>query len=257
MMKFVKIQTNGNDFVVIEKNEKTEQNVNLAKIANRKYGVGADQVIFIGQKNQNTAAVEFFNQDGSLAKMCGNGACAVAFYLNKRSQNTQKKFCLNIFETAYEASVDGNKATVFFKSPVFVDQIPLSKHDDKLHFVTNGNKHLVCQVEDVNSVQDFFAKNLAKLYNEYNIHFVKRINHDTLKMRSFERGVGWTLACGSGAVAAAFAMQATETKVFHDGGVSFVSVKNGAFSLTTEPKLIFEGELLCLCQEYNSQLTTY
>ena len=240
---FTKAQTNGNDFVITT-NQK--EHINIKLLANRRLGVGADQIVFIKHNTNNIYSIDFFNSDGSFAEMCGNGACAAAVFVNQYLKNPCQELCFNINNKKYNVKTNGIQATVFFQAPILLEQ-----NDNNMKFISNGNKHIIYQTEQIEHITDSFAQNLQNTHKDFNIHFVQKKAEKILQMRSFERGVGWTKSCGSGAIAAAFACEFHENdqvKIVHDEGNSLVSLAHNEFALTTIPKLIFQGEFL-LCQE--------
>jgi diaminopimelate epimerase len=103
--------------------------------------------------------------------------------------------------------------------------------------VSTGNKHLILPIEDVESLDE-----LTKRHTDCNLHFIKYIDKQSIRLKTFERGVGWTMACGSGAVAVAF-LSGIQGKIHivHDGGISTVEVLDDSVTLTTAPQLVFEG----------------
>ena len=274
-MKFTKAHVNGNDFVIIG-GRSENCDVNLSLIADRNYGIGCDQIIFVSKEEGASYRIEFFNQDGSQAAMCGNGACAVAVYVRDILHDQRVELLLKISGAVYRTTVNNDEATVFFKNPV-IDSPQIMD----MIFVSTGNKHLIYNIPALESVSEAHAFSLQEKYPDRNIHFISRLSDSSISIKSFERGVGWTKACGSGAIAAVFALDflpssscssscdpgfccvspincsgsvvSTESrftterpriKVVQDGGVSTVCRFEDEMSLTTRPKLIFNATLL-------------
>ena len=226
VVKFVKAETNGNDFVIINENEKSFSESQKKTIADRKFGIGCDQFIFI-QNEQEKYVVDFFNQDGSYADMCGNGACAVTKYIQKTFNEDSKILDLMISGKLYNVSTSEDGVTVSFDLPREIGNV-----------ISTGNKHLVMNLSDIENLEKLVEK-----YPECNLHFIEVISSNTIKMKTFERGVGLTLACGSGAIAVGFYSKIKgKIKLIQDGGESIVEVFDDCVTLTTNPKLIFEGE---------------
>ncbi len=223
-MNFTKAQTNGNDFIIIEGKGIELTLEQKRRLADRKFGVGCDQIIFI-EKKANRFLVNFFNQDGSSADMCGNGACAIALYIKK--QFKLDKVELEISGKVYKTSSEEDNITVSFPMPRNVGDI-----------ITTGNKHRIFGIDETKN-----AESLAKLNPDCNLHFVEKISDNSFRVKTFERGVGWTLACGSGAIASGFHSGISgKIRIIHDGGESFVENKGDHIDLTTKPKLVFEGK---------------
>lgn len=240
-MKFTKAQVNGNDFVIIDGCSR-DCSIDLKLIANRRFGVGCDQIIFIDVTPDSQYSIEFFNQDGANATMCGNGSCAIATYIRNVLADKSTEFMLKISGNAYRVKANKDTSTVFFEMPQYIGEQNL----ENIRLVSTGNKHLIYNTKSVLAIEDGLPEALQTEYPEYNIHFVYTNDSNGLRIRSFERGVGWTKACGTGAIAAFFAFggaNATTTKILHEGGTSIVSIIGNEVSLTTKPKLVFSGIL--------------
>ena len=219
-MRFYKAQTNGNDFVIIE----NLSNKIVTQLSDRNYGIGCDQVILLQYVN-NQYMIDFFNQDGSYAKMCGNGSCSVALLISRKYKTND--IVLNICKKTYPVHVENDNVTLSVPKPTMCGGI-----------IDTGNKHIVLDYKEIDNVY-----NVAKNNSECNIHFVEQLSKNKLKVKTFERGVGWTLACGSGAIAVGYNSK-IEGKIamIQDGGMSIVEVLEDHVNLTTTPKIVFEGE---------------
>ena len=236
---FTKAQTNGNDFIIFEGS--ILENDKIKQVSDRKFGVGADQIIFLKKINQNAYEVKFFNQDGSSANMCGNGLCAVVRYLNKSCEFLVSK-------QKYSGYID--------EKGLCCIETPLPKELDKQNFnhlenyfsdykfIDSNNKHIVALQKSKDELPEEIAKNIQKNFKEFNVHFVF-INKNDIFIKSFERGVGHTLACGSGAIASVFAFNNTPglKTVFHDIGKSYVEIQNSKIIFKTDPKISFVGTI--------------
>jgi len=226
-MRFVKAQTNGNDFVIFNENPEKFNKSTLIKIADRKFGIGCDQLIFVNQKSDKYITT-FFNNDGSYANMCGNGACAVTKYIYDILEIKSKSINLTIDNRSYESFVDRDFISIMFELPNLQDNI-----------VYTGNKHIIKDISEINNV-----KNISKKYPECNIHFIKKLSSNRIRVKTFERGSGWTQACGSGAVAIGFYSGIKgKIEICHDGGSSFVEVLENKVRFTAKPELVFEGAI--------------
>ena len=130
-------------------------------------------------------------------------------------------------ENFYKAQIFGNAVTVNFPLP-----------QQKGNILTTGNKHLILDASEIGKVNEF-----SRFNPDCNIHFVKHLSSNTLRVRTFEKGVGWTLACGSGAVAAGYHSKIEgKINIIQDGGKAIVEIKKSYVSLTTVPKIVYEGE---------------
>ena len=269
-INFIKMHGLKNDFVIIDGRENkiclTKNHVK--KIANRKSGLGCDQVILL-EKPKNKRAFTFikiFNADGSETNACGNASRCVAFLLMKelKTKKTiiQTKACLlnASIKKNNMISVDIGKA--YFKW----NQIPLKKKINinevdfnvdthiKPFLVNVGNPHII-----------FFVKNLKKINlkkigpkieknslfpERINVNFAEILTNNRISLRVWERGVGITKACGTGASATSVAaikkklMNGRVCQIQMDGGKLKIEYKkNGHIVMTGPVKTIKRGNL--------------
>ncbi|MDR2074638.1 MAG: diaminopimelate epimerase [Holosporales bacterium] len=254
-IKFTKAETNGNDFIIIEDIPLSMQDIK--KISDRRYGIGADQIIIYKRISQNFYDVKFFNSDGSEADMCGNGLSALTKFLG-----FENKFVVK--GQKYIGKVEQNgivNITVPLPTEILCDKILCNK---RCKIINVGNKHIVLlevapmsESEQTNTPTTFFShitqylhfldsKEKNDVLAEYNIHFVNFIKNGVIEIDSYERGAGHTLSCGSGAIACAFAYGNPngETVVQQKGGKSYVKfLKNTEAVLKTKPNIVFCGEI--------------
>ncbi len=194
-MKFIKMQSLGNDFVIIENQEKPK---NISKICDRHFGIGCDQLM-ITNLNNDTINLNIFNQDGGMANLCGNGLICIAgryFDLNpKLSQAT-----INILpkkQRVMAQKIDNDMIKIELNDPIIEED-----------FINIGNLHKVINVGKTKkeNILDFIKTKISKddtmPCNDYNKNYIS-IQNNKIYIITIERGVGQTLACGSGALAAA------------------------------------------------------
>ena len=215
--RFHKMHGLGNDFVVIDARE-TPVAIDAARaraIADRREGIGCDQLILIEPSDVADARMRIWNADGGEVEACGNASRAVALLLGRQST-------LETLGGTLQLAVDGALATVDMGSPRFGwDEIPLAYAMDTAHLpvgwdelndpaaVNVGNPHVIFFVEDTDAVD------LERLgpQIEHDPLFPNRVNvnvatveaPDRIRLRVWERGVGETRACGTGACATAVA----------------------------------------------------
>ncbi|MDR1475491.1 MAG: diaminopimelate epimerase [Holosporales bacterium] len=278
-MKFYKAHGLGNDFVIIDLDEigpekyrrliKAEE---IAKIADRRKGIGCDQMVVFRRNDLclQPAEVWFYNKDGSGAETCGNGLRCLALLL---SQKTGEK----IFSIAtkvegksirkYSVLVhENNRVTVNMGAPSFVcGEIPIQKKINPLDVaiegidlrgiaVNVGNPHVVFFADNLDAID--LAKTAPMIENHP--YFPERINvsfarvnknkFDEIYIKVWERGAGRTKSCGSAAcavVAAAnkrFVIRGPVT-VFQPGGSIVVDLdkNSGDIYQTAEAEIIFSG----------------
>lgn len=204
---FYKYQGTGNDFVIVDNREGyfPKENTELvAKICDRRFGVGADGLILLEDHFSADFAMVYYNSDGNLSSMCGNGGRCICHFA---------KFLGIISEKATFEAVDG-----LHEATVKTDWVSLRMHDieeisvskDSV-FLNTGSPH---HVEMVSALQDYnvFKNGRNIRNNSYgkegaNVNFVEQNDDAVFSVRTYERGVeDETLSCGTGVTAVALAM---------------------------------------------------
>ncbi|MDR1609504.1 MAG: hypothetical protein LBR78_01465 [Holosporales bacterium] len=227
-MEFTKAHVNGNDFVIVFQRPEGLDGELARAIADRRYGVGCDQILFV-QPMGRVYDVAIFNSDGTLAKMCGNGVCAVASCVAAHCGHEDVDVTVRVCDTEYSIRVCRPGVTVGFPLPE-----PLGSG-----VVSTGNKHVVVAMDEIGEVDS-----ISTHHSECNLHFVSVMGDTKIRMKTFERGAGWTNACGSGAVASVFSLGLKgRLEVQHDGGTSFVEIASDRVYLTVRPRIVFKGVL--------------
>ena len=224
-INFIKMHGLGNDFVIIDARENGVQvtPAQVRQIADRHRGVGCDQVIVIGRSKNwiETNLIRIYNPDGTEAEACGNGTRCVADILMREDAVDNI-----VIETAYGAlncfRADNGLVRVEMGRPALAwHDIPLARECDSLRLpimgeptgISMGNPHCVFFVDNiVEKWGDNAVETLGKKVEHdplfparTNVEMVEVLGKDRLRMRVWERGVGITEACGSGACAAAVA----------------------------------------------------
>lgn len=236
-LPFTKMQALGNDFVLIEERHLTAplQATHIRWISDRRQGIGCDQVIVIKDHSQADAALSFYNADGSVAMACGNGTRCVAKFLEKDSGILQTPSFLSQFWRK-----NTNIATTL-KKPTFNGFFPLPEPFLQGYAVDIGNPHVVVFTDQLNdSALETLASTLHSLKG-VNIELAQIISSTTLKVKVWERGVGMTPACGSGACAVGILslklglIQKPPVVIEMDGGTLEVAWLEGTPPLLTGP----------------------
>ena len=217
-LTFRKMHGAGNDFVVIDsRGGGARTTPALARaLGDRHRGVGFDQLAELRDAGDADLALDFWNADGTMAGACGNATRCVAWLVMQ--ETGRDTLTIRTARGLLQARRIGGRVWVNMGAPLTDWQaIPLSGPQDALHLplpgdpvgVGMGNPHCVFVVEDAEAV-DLETRGPAvehdPLFPERtNVEFISRIGDDRLRMRVWERGTGVTLACGSGACAAAVA----------------------------------------------------
>ncbi|EJO69656.1 diaminopimelate epimerase [Leptospira kirschneri] len=276
-LKFTKMEGIGNDYVYIDS---TQTDIRLTpeqiqKISDRNFGIGSDGVIFIRNSKQGDFMMDMYNSDGSSSEMCGNGIRCVAKYIYDHgltsSKNPKIETGAGILEVDLKVG-SGNKVSlvsvdmgkpvlvpsqipvVWKNEETIIDQ-PLEIGDKNLKFtaVSMGNPHCVIFVDDSD---EFPVRGIGPLI-ERNFIFPKRVNvefvtvrgKNHLYQRTWERGAGETLACGTGACAVMVAGSLTgrsgkDVQIDLKGGTLRIQWQESGNILMTGPaREIFSGEI--------------
>jgi diaminopimelate epimerase len=242
-MRFTKMHGIGNDFVVLDGTaEPRPDPETVTEICHRHFGIGADGVLYV-TPNERGARMEYWNADGSIAEMCGNGLRCTAWFAHRAG------WVGETFEVLTERGwlpaeiVGDHRVRVALGSVSLGDAIEVEGSEARS--VDVGNPHLVVEVGSVAEVDvpGIGARMDAAMPGGVNTGFFERVGSG-IRLRVHERGVGETLACGSGAVAAAAVALGGEGSldVHLPGGRVHVEVAEGRSWLTGPVAESFVGE---------------
>ncbi|MBF4986764.1 diaminopimelate epimerase [Methylophilus sp. 14] len=272
-LRFTKMQGAGNDFVVIDATKTPVQlsHSQIQHIANRFFGVGCDQLLMV--ESTETAGVDFryriFNADGGEVEQCGNGArCFVRFVVEK---GLTQKHEIKV-ETASGVITlmlqDDGQVTVNMGAPRFVPkqipfeaeaqatsyELPLNNETVTVSAVSMGNPHAVMLVDNVHTAEVAILgpqiESHPRFPQRVNAGFMQVLNEHEINLRVYERGSGETLACGTGACAAAVsgiqlgALQ-SPVKVHTRGGILTIqwTGDHAPVMMTGPAEIVFDGEI--------------
>jgi len=268
-ISFTKIQGNGNDFVLIDEYKKTIIPEDMkarfaATYCDRRFGIGADGVLFLMKSETRNLRMRILQPDESEAEMCGNGIRCLAKYAFDAGY---VKGSCTIDTLAGPVGVDmayrddNFVATISMPTPKFdCKEIPaLGDGEYKEHIgvfevyaVNTGVPHAVVLVDDLEKVNvEALAPPIRfheSFVNGANVNFVQKTGEDSIKIRTFERGVeGETLSCGTGATAAAavihhLGLMGETVKVETEGGPLVIYLKDGA-KMEGPAETVFTGTI--------------
>jgi diaminopimelate epimerase len=249
-VEFVKMEGLGNDFVVLE-GPVTLGRDEVALICDRRRGVGADGVLVVERLGPQRVGMVYWNADGGAAEMCGNGLRCVARFALDRGWSDGGPFSVETPVGPRQAMIEGEDVTVEL-GPVEVAGTPVSLAGLELVPVAVGNPHAVAFVPDpaVASVaaQGGVVENDELFPGGTNVEFATVRDPENIELRVWERGVGETPACGSGAAAAvAVARRRGEVgdrvTVHLPGGPLLVELRGDTAWLTGPAKTVYRGTL--------------
>ncbi len=258
-LEFSKYQGLGNDFIIFEHDRIKEYNYSqLAKdVCNRHFGIGADGMAIV--KHDKYWEMPFYNADGSEAPMCGNASRCVADYV-KKYHNQTDDFVLVTKGAKLRMSYVGDEVSVNLGNPLYSPrEVPVDWDSDEFisqEIVVNGRKIKISAVFMTTSHCVVFLDNFnkydlsslgEKIENHHlfpkniNVNFVIVKDKDSLIQKTWERGVGMTLACGTGAsasvaIANKLGLVNDKVKVQMDGGSLVIEVNK-------DREIVMQGEV--------------
>lgn len=256
-VKFYKYHGTGNDFILLDNrtgqyNFLTKENIEF--LCHRRFGIGADGLMFLQNKEGFDFEMVYFNSDGNESTMCGNGGrCIIQF----------AKDLAIIEDSCHFWAIDGehngaiDEAKIVSLQMINVNEINAIENA----FVLNtGSPHYVLFEEKINAINVAEAGAKIRYSNVFkekgiNVNFVEKVNEQKIKVRTYERGVeDETLSCGTGVVAATIAFTVKENKIISPlaievlGGnleVSFIKNENNFSNIWLKGPAVkvFEGEI--------------
>lgn len=210
---FYKYHGCGNDFIIIDHIHAATNSDALNWLSEQKIrelcalhtGVGADGLLLLLPSQKHMFQMEYYNADGRLGSLCGNGSRCAVQYAHDRGMSPDGHgiFRFEASDGVHTASMQGNR--------VSVSLLNFTIPEPKLHgwFVHNGSPHFLIQVNDTHEVDVELEGRRWRHHADFgvdgtNVNFIEVMEQDRLKIRTFERGVEReTLACGTGVTAAA------------------------------------------------------
>ncbi len=277
-IRFTKMQGAGNDFVVLDE---TRERLNLSPaqyrfLANRHFGVGADQILSVRPAPQPDVDFEYVihNADGGEVEQCGNGSRCFVRYVREQglTDKTTVRVKVHGGVISLQEMPDG-QVTVDMGAPIFdLPQVPfapahaqsvsevawqltLSNGDAvRVGVVSMGNPHAVQVVDNTDTApvlqQGPLIEHHAAFPNRVNAGFMQVVDRAHVRLRVFERGAGETLACGTGACAAVvtgirWGLLDAKVQVQTHGGVLTIEWQGAGHPvrMTGPATTVFQGEI--------------
>ncbi len=226
-LSFTKMHGNGNDFVVIDNRENLgiDWDKYATFLCDRRFGIGADQLLLIENSEKDDLKMRIYNADGSEVEMCGNGIRCFAKYVYDREIITSPEMRVETLAGTIIPEIKANgdvmvnmgKAvlngvdipTTIDKPEVIQEPITIMEHSLRFTAVSMGNPHAVFFTDDVDAVPlaewGPHIENHKLFPRRINVEFIQVVSRNEIKMRVWERGASETLACGTGACASAVA----------------------------------------------------
>lgn len=273
LIHFSKMHGLGNDFMVIDN---VTQNIFLnteqvAQLADRNRGVGFDQLLMVEPPYDPDVDFHYriFNADGSEVQQCGNGARCFGRFVRHKGLSNKNRFKVSTKKGVIDIALGhDDEVHVEMGMPIFEpQQVPFKANKTEVTYilradeqtflcgvVSMGNPHCVLLVEDIETAPVETVGALLTAHSRFpegaNIGFLQIVDREHAKLRVFERGVGETQACGSGACAAAVwaILQdklATSATIELPGGSLQVTWQQGEqVTMTGSATHVFDGQII-------------
>ena len=251
-MHFTKMHGLGNDYLYVYGEAPDDAAELSRRLSDRHFGAGSDGMIFISPSDIADFRMRIFNADGSEAKMCGNGIRCVGKYVYDRGLTKQTELIIETgsgLRRLFLHPEDGTVSSV----TVEMGKAKVESRAEGGYYVDVGNPHLVLFTDDAGqeTLSILGPKLCASVPGGINVEFVRVLRQNQLRMRVWERGSGITLACGTGACAAAaaalragYCQRETPMKVILDGGSLQITVdRSGEIRMTGPAHTVYEGEV--------------
>ncbi|KJZ19454.1 diaminopimelate epimerase [Loktanella sp. S4079] len=260
-LPFMKMHGLGNDFVVVDERGITPiVDATLAKrIADRRWGVGFDQLAVLSDHDDSDVHLTFWNSDGTTAGACGNATRCVARYLMDETGKDALRITTDRGMLFAQDAGDGQTSINMGHPQLLWNEVPLAHEMDTLRLPIEGepsatgmgNPHCTFFVDDAEAID--LAQRGAEiehhpLYPERtNVQFASVIGPNHLRMRVWERGVGITQASGSSSCATAVAaarrgITGRNVRIDLDGGTLHIDWRDDGVWMTGPTAHVFDGK---------------
>ncbi len=261
MERFYKYHGAGNDFIMIDNRDKhfdVEEAQKIKLLCDRHLGIGADGLILLETSDKADCFMNYYNADGSLAEMCGNGVRCLAKFFLEQMESDIKELSIDTRDGIKKiiCNPDGS-FSVNMGKPVFSNSdfpaTSMTIENNSFEFVSMGNPHAVGFVKNISEINlsqiGPKTENNVNFPNKINVEFVEKVTNDYFKVKVWERGSGATLACGTGACAVYAIMMkknknTNEITLEFPGGKLYLSEnEKGEIILRGPATYVFKGRI--------------
>ena len=235
-IEFTKMVAAGNDFIVAEAKSQKPKVKNLSilakNICDRKFGAGADGLLWLENSRNADARMRIFNADGSEAEMCGNGARCAALYESQGHKVTRSQVKIETEAGVIDSEINGDNVKIKLTGPKGIKldlPVKVGSRQIKVNFINTGVPHIVIFTQGLEKIDILPLGRLLRYHKEFsprgtNVDFIEILSSNSIRIRTYERGVeDETLACGTGSVASALVF-AVKTGI---NGKIFVHTQSG------------------------------
>lgn len=265
---FTKMQGTGNDHVIIDclKNRLSNPQRVARRLCNRKYGIGADQLLILSKSRNADFKMQVFNADGSEAEMCGNGIRCLGRYIREKKYTQKREMQIETLAGIRLVKVTSKSVMVNLGNPklkgkeipcnlsgrIINRPLKIESKEFRITCLSLGNPHCVIFQENLENIDLEKFGPLLENYHLFpqrtNVSFANVTTPHELRVRVWERGVGETLSCGTAAAAVLIASVLNgftdrSAKVYLPGGkldVEWDRESNDVW-ISGPAELVFEG----------------
>ncbi|PRR78773.1 Diaminopimelate epimerase [Clostridium liquoris] len=272
-MYFTKMQGNGNDFIVIEDlndvylNREKELAI---KLCDRHFGIGGDGLLLVRKSNISQVQMVIINADGSYASMCGNGIRCFAKYVYDKGIVKDKTMKIETGDGIKEATLDieenkvknitismGNSSfnpkdiPANSKNEIIKETIEVEGNTYEITSMLMGVPHTVIfgKLDSFHILEGSLIERYELFPKGTNVNFCEIVNKDKIKVKTWERGAGPTLACGTGSCASVIAANKlglinSKAEVELPGGILYIEITHAGVLMTGPAEVVFSGEII-------------
>ncbi len=272
-VKFTKMHGNGNDFIVLEdmENNIKDEGALAKELCHRNFGIGADGILIVRKSNIADIQMVIINSDGSYAAMCGNGIRCFAKYVYEKGIVKYEYVNIETGDGIKSALLTVNKGKVIEvtinmgtpsfdarKIPAISDEEIIRKKlnvNNKEYEITSllmGVPHTVIigELDKYNVEEGKYIERYAIFPKGTNVNFCEIINSEEIRVKTWERGAGPTLACGTGSCASVvtankLGLVGDKVRVWIPGGSLLIEIKSDGVHMTGPAVITFSGEYDC------------
>ncbi len=270
IINFTKMQGTGNDFIIIEDFEGKYKDLNelAKKLCNRHFGIGADGILIVRKSNIADIQMIIINADGSYASMCGNGIRCFAKYVFEKKHVQVENIKIETGDGIKLANIhikDGKAESITINMgnynfnpnsiPALAKEEIINKKlevNQKQYYITSmfmGVPHTIVFVKqgDYEVEEGKFIENNNLFPEKTNVNFCEIVNENRIRVKTWERGAGATLACGTGSCASVVAANklgyiGEKATVEVPGGILSIEIVKDQVLMTGPAEVTYEGQ---------------
>lgn len=202
-MMFYKYHGTGNDFIIVHDVDEEQ----VSNLCQRRLGIGADGLILVKPSEKADIKMVYYNQDGKKATMCGNGLRCFTRYVHEMKLISKEQFKVETDAGMIAVGIEKSYEEVWLELPRDNQgiwyEIEAKTKVINCYYIFTGTPHAVV-FDESHDLAEMISSHQA-FQHRVNVNFVEKIKPNQMTLRTYENGVGWTLSCGTGAIASVIA----------------------------------------------------